>query len=122
MIGLVGGDWIGTRLTIAAGGAGSISALVGNGASREASNARPASVICQPSTFRKINDWPKMSRSGTRAAKRFVRLLQSGPLVTKMLTQRFSSANEARPSGWPAKTFKIVICKLTSRPATYLII
>jgi hypothetical protein len=31
------------------------------------------------------------------------------PLEIKIATARLRSAIEARPSGWPAKTFKIVI-------------
>jgi hypothetical protein len=109
-IGLVDDDdWIGTRPMAAAGDVGSLSAFVGNGASMEASNARPASVICQPSTFRRTNDWLKMSRSGARAAKRFVRLVQLEPLDIRIATAPFRSASEARPPGCPANTFNIVI-------------
>jgi hypothetical protein len=96
-------------LTTAAGGAGSISAFVGNGASMEVSSARPASVICQPSTFRRTNDWLKMSRFGARAAKRFVRLVQSEPLEIRIATARLRSSTDKHPSGCPAKTFKTVI-------------
>jgi hypothetical protein len=35
--------------------------------------------------------------------------LSNVPLEISMLTQRVRSAIEARPSGWPAKTFKTVI-------------
>jgi hypothetical protein len=60
---------------------------------------------------------------GARAAKHFVRLVQSEPLEIRTLTYRVRSATEARPSGWPAKTFKTVIWKLTAylrRKSIYL--
>src|SRR5436190_5891810 len=57
-----------------------------------------------------------MSSAGARAANCLVRLVQSGPLEMRMLTQRVSSGTERRPPGCPAKTFKMVIGKLTPRP------
>jgi hypothetical protein len=87
----------------------STGAIIGLGVSKEARNDRPASVICQPASFRRTNAWLKMSRPGARAAKRFVRSVQSAPLEIKIATARLSSANDARPPGCPAKTFKTVI-------------
>jgi len=89
-----------------------------NGASMEARKARPASVISQPALSRTTNSWLKMSSAGACAASWLVRDVHSGPLEMRMLTQRESSATERRPSGCPAKTFKMVIWKLTVRPKT----
>jgi hypothetical protein len=44
---------------------------------------------------------------------RLVRLVQSGPLETRIATLLRKSASARRPSGCPAKTFKIVTWKLT---------
>jgi len=79
------------------------------GASSEARNCLPISVTCQPASSRTTSESLKISSLGARAAKRFVRLVQSDPLDIRMPTQRVRSASEARPSGWPAKTFKTVI-------------
>src|SRR3954452_17822937 len=49
-----------------------------------------------------------MSSAGARAANRLVRLVQSGPLEIRMLTQRVRSGTGRRPPGCPAKTFKMV--------------
>ena len=74
------------------------SAAIGRGASSEARNCRPPSVICQPLSSRSTNESAKMSSLGARAAKRFVRLVHSVPLEIRMLTQRVRSAIEARPA------------------------
>lgn len=106
----IGGDVrTGVSVTMAAG-ASSMATVVGIAVSTEARNARPASVICQPASSRRTtNDWLKISRSGARAAKRFVRSVQSEPLEIRIATARLRSPSDARPSGCPAKTFKIVI-------------
>ena len=74
-----------------------LSTLIWIGISTETRNARPASVISQPASSRKTNDWLKISRSGARAAKRFVRSVQSEPLEIRIATARLRSASEARP-------------------------
>jgi hypothetical protein len=102
-----GGGSDGVVATVmATSGACSCWDVTGIGVSSEAKNCLPLSVICQPRSSRSTNESPKMSSLGARAAKRFVRLVQSVPLETIMLTQRVKSASDA-----PAKTFKIVIWK-----------
>jgi hypothetical protein len=78
------------------------------GASRDARNARPESVICHPASSRNTNRDLKTSRSGARAARRFIRFAQSAPLETRIPTSRLRSARVARPRGCAAKTFRIV--------------
>ena len=51
----------------------------------------------------------KMLRSGARAARRFMRSDQSAPLDIKMATDLVTSACVARPPGYPARTFNVVI-------------
>jgi hypothetical protein len=60
-----------------------------------------------------IIPWLKMSSPGVRAAMRLVRSVQSGPLEIRIATLLRKSATDRYPSGCPAKTFKIVIWKLT---------
>jgi len=76
--------------------------------SSESKNSRPASVICQPALSRETSFDPKISRSGTRRAKRFIRSVQSGPLDIRIATACLRSARLARPPGCPTNTFKIV--------------
>jgi hypothetical protein len=105
----IGGDVrIGVSVTMASG-ASLLPAVVGIGVSTKARNARPASLICQPVSSRRTNDWLKISRSGAHAAKRFVWSVQSEPLEIRIATARLRSPSDARPSGCPAKTFKTVI-------------
>jgi hypothetical protein len=59
----------------------SLSGVVGTLISIEASKVRPAFVICQPSASRNTSAWLKISRPGARAAKRFIRSVQSAPLA-----------------------------------------
>ena len=54
-----------------------------------------------------------MSRPGARAANRFSRLVQSEPLVLRMLRSEFNTAIVARPSGWLTSTFRMAICRDT---------
>jgi hypothetical protein len=93
----------------AATGACSSMTVTAAEASMQARNARPASVICQPVSLRSTSNRPKMSRSGARAARRFVRSVQSEPLEIRIATARLRSSSDRRPSGCPAKTFKTVI-------------
>lgn len=48
------------------------------------STALPLVVICHPPLMRSTSPCEKMSRSGTRAARRLVRSAHSRPLVAKM--------------------------------------
>ena len=82
--------------------------------------ARPESVICQPDPSRSTNREPKISNSGARAFKRFMRAVQSDPLVVRMARYRLRSTRLARPSGWAFNIFKIAIWKLTTRPETQI--
>jgi hypothetical protein len=56
-----------------------------------------------------------MSRLGARAARRFVRSVQSLSLEIRIATSRRRSSRGRRPPGDPARTFKIVIWKLIGR-------
>ena len=60
--------------------------VAGIGASSEAKNCRPISVICQPLSSRSTNALVKISSFGARAANRRIRLVQSDPLDTRTLT------------------------------------
>lgn len=92
--------------TTSVGGSGARAA--GGIVSSERKKSRPASVICQPALSRETSIDPKISRSGKRRAKRFIRLVQSEPLDMRIATARLRSARLARPLGCPASTFKIV--------------
>ena len=56
------------------------------------------------------------ARSGTRAANRFVRSAQSGPLVARIAISRFRSAMAANPSG--TSTLRTVTWKFTGPPVS----
>src|ERR1700730_2175240 len=45
---------------------------------------------------------------GARAARRFIRAVQSRPLLIRIATYRLRSTKLARPSGCPFRTFRIV--------------
>jgi hypothetical protein len=104
-----GGGEVGGVTFITACGTFSTATVIGIAVSIEARNARPATVICQPAWSRTTNDWLKISRSGARAAKPFVRSVHSRPLEIRIATARLSSPSDMHPSGCPAKTFKTVI-------------
>ncbi|MGY4409004.1 hypothetical protein ACVWW4_000740 [Bradyrhizobium sp. LB7.1] len=60
---------------------------------------RPLSVTRQPPFIRSMRPWENISKSGTRAANRFVRSAQSRPLVARIAISRLRSAITANPSG-----------------------
>lgn len=68
-------------------------------ASMNSNMSRPLEVSLQPPLMRSTKPCEKMSRSGTRLARRLVRSAQSRPLVARMAMSRLRSSMMAKPSG-----------------------
>ena len=67
--------------------------------SMNAKMSRPLAVTLQPPLMRSTSPCEKMSRSGTRLARRLVGSVQSRPLVARMAMSRLRSSMTAKPSG-----------------------
>jgi hypothetical protein len=84
----VGWTWLGAVTTVTRGpdSCSCSSAFAGIGASNEARNCQPESVMHQPRSSRSTNESAKISSFGARAANRRIRSVQSDPLDIRTLT------------------------------------